>query len=122
MMVVIMALPVLGLGLFYFLPFRTALPIYLFLLFISGLMYYGMFTVMGRKRKARTGFEEMIGEEALVLEDIDPEGKVGIDDELWTARARGRRFMKGERVRICGHKGLTLLVEALPEKEESPPK
>jgi membrane-bound serine protease (ClpP class) len=121
MMVVIMALPVLGLGLFYLFPFRMALPIYVFLLFISGLMYYGMFTVMGRKRKARTGFEEMMGEEALVLEDIDPEGKVEIDDELWTARARGARFMKGERVKICGHDGLTLLVEALPEQEESRP-
>jgi membrane-bound ClpP family serine protease len=121
MMVIIMALPFLGLGLFYFLPFRMALPIYLFLLFVSGLMYYGMFTVMGRKRRTRTGFEEMIGEEALVLEDIDPEGKVGIDDELWTARARGGRFQKGERVKICGHDGLTLLVEALTEKEKSPP-
>ena len=121
MMVVIMALPFLGLGLFYFLPFRMALPIYLFLLFVSGLMYYGMFTVMGRKRRTRTGFEEMIGEEVLVLEDIDPEGEVGIDDELWTARARGGRFLKGERVKICGHDGLTLLVEALTEKEKSPP-
>ena len=117
MMVIIMALPFLGLGLFYFLPFRMALPIYLFLLLVSGLMYYGMFTVMGRKRRARTGFEEMIGEEALVLEDIDPEGKVGIDDELWTARARHGRFLKGERVKICGHDGLTLLVEALTESE-----
>jgi membrane-bound ClpP family serine protease len=69
-----------------------ALPIYLFLLFISGLMYYGMFTVMGRKREARTGFEEMIGKEALVLEDIDPEGKVRVGNELWSARAqRGHR-------------------------------
>ena len=122
MMIVVMALPILGLVLFYFLPFRMAFPIYLFLLFISGLMYYGMFTVMGRKRSVRTGFEEMIGEEALVVEDINPEGTVRIDDELWTATAWGGTFLKGERVRICGHEGLTLLVDALNEKDRSPPR
>jgi membrane protein implicated in regulation of membrane protease activity len=117
-MLIIMALPVLGLGLFYFLRFQVALPIYLFLLLISGVMYYGMFTVMGKKRKVRTGFEEMMGKEGLVFEDISPEGKVRIDNELWTARAQGGRFVKGEKVRICGHEGLTLLVEALNEKEK----
>jgi membrane-bound ClpP family serine protease len=118
MMIVMMALPLLGLGLFYFLPFQLALSIYLFLLFLSGLMYYGMFTVMGRKRKVRTGFEEMIGEEALVVDDINPEGKVKIGDELWTARSRGGRFLKGDKVRICGHEGLTLAVEAFNGKEK----
>jgi membrane-bound ClpP family serine protease len=122
MMIVIMALPILGLGLFYFLPLGMAFPLYLFLLFSSGFMYYGMFTVVGRKRRVRTGFEEMIGEEALVLEDINLEGKVRVDDELWAATARGGNFLKGERVRICGHEGLTLLVEALNEKDRSPPR
>ena len=118
MMIVIMALPLLGLGLFYLLPFQLALSIYLCLLFLSGLMYYGMFTVMGKKRKVRTGFDEMIGGEAVVLEDVSPEGKVQIDDELWTARAQGGPLLKGEKVRICGHEGLTLIVEALTEKEK----
>jgi membrane-bound ClpP family serine protease len=120
MMVVIMALPILGLGLFYILPFRMALPIYLFLLFVSGLMYYGMLRVMGRKRKVLTGFEEMIGKEGLVLEDISPEGKVRIDNELWTARARTGRFLKGEKVRVSGHEGLRLIVESPTDKEQSP--
>lgn len=118
-MLVIMALPVLGLGLFHFLPFQAALEIYLLLLIISGIMYYGMFTVMGGKRKVLTGFEEMKGKEGLVFEDINPEGKVRIDNELWIARAPGGKFLKGEKVRIRGHEGLTLLVEALPEKEKT---
>ena len=121
MMILIMALPLLGLVLFYLLPFQMALPIYLFLLLISGLMYYGMFTVMGRKGKTWTGFEEMMGKEALVLEDLDPEGRVQMSGELWAARAHAGKFLKGEKVKICGHEGLTLLVEALPEKEKSPP-
>ena len=73
MMIVMMALPILGLLLFYWFSFRIALPLYLFLFFVSALMYYGMFTVMGRKRRVRTGFEEMIGKDAVVFEDINPD-------------------------------------------------
>jgi membrane protein implicated in regulation of membrane protease activity len=75
-MVITMALPILGLPLFYFLPFSAALPTYLCLLLLSGLMYYGMFSAMSRKRKVQTGLEQMIGEGAVVVEDIDAEGKV----------------------------------------------
>jgi membrane-bound ClpP family serine protease len=117
-MVVFMALPILGFGFFYILPSRIATPIYLCLLVISGFMYYGMFTVMGRKRKVRTGFEEMIGREGLVFEDISPEGKVLNDSEIWIAKAQRAGFLKGDKVRICGHEGLTLIVEALNEKEK----
>ena len=120
-MIVIMALPILGLLLFYWLPIRMALPLYLFLFFVSALMYYGMFTVMGRKRRVRTGFEEMIGKDAVVFEDINPEGKIRTDDELWDARAKEGEFLKGERVTIIGHEGLTLIVDALPEKENGLP-
>ena len=119
MMALIMALPVLGIVLFYILPFPMALPLYLLLLFISGLIYYGMIKVMGRKRKVRTGFEEMMGREALVVEDVSPQGKVQIYNEIWTAKARGRTFLKGDKVRICDHEGLTLIVEALTVKERS---
>jgi len=120
-MIVMMALPILGLLLFYWLPIRMALPLYLFLFFVSALMYYGMFTVMGRKRRVRTGFEEMIGKDAVVFEDINPEGKIRTDDELWDARAQKGVLLKGERVRIVGHEGLTLIVDPLPEKENGLP-
>jgi membrane-bound serine protease (ClpP class) len=119
MMALILALPVLGLVLFYILPFKMALPLYLLLLFISGLIYYGMFTVMGKKRKVRTGFEEMMGQEALVVEDVSPRGKVLIYYEIWSARARGKSVLKGDKVRICGHQGLTLVVESLTEEQKS---
>jgi membrane-bound ClpP family serine protease len=116
-MVVTMALPILGLPLFYFLPFSTALPTYLCLLLFSGLMYYGMFSAMDRKRKVQTGLEQMIGEEAVVIEDIDPEGKVEIGDEIWKATANGKKFQKGMKVRIIGAQGLILVVKDLDEKK-----
>jgi membrane-bound ClpP family serine protease len=118
MMVIIMALPILGLVFFYFLPFWTAASIYFCLLVLSGLMYFGMFTVMGGRRKVQTGFERMVDEEAEVIEDIHPEGRIRVDDEIWAATAHGQNFRKGERVRICGHEGMRLIVEALAGKEK----
>jgi membrane-bound ClpP family serine protease len=115
-MVIMMALPILGLPLFYFLPFSTALPTYVCLLFLSGLMYYGMFSAMGRKRKVQTGLEQIIGGEAVVVEDIDAEGKVEIGDEIWKATANGEKFHKGKKVRVIGAQGLVLVVEDLDEK------
>jgi membrane protein implicated in regulation of membrane protease activity len=118
-MIITMALPFLGIVLFLFLPFWTALPIYLCLLLLSGLMYYGMFSAMGGRRKVQTGFEQMIGEEAVVIEDLDPDGKVEIMDEIWRATANGKRFHSGEKVKICGVQGLMLVVEDLDDNKDT---
>ncbi len=48
--------------------------------------------------------------EAVVVEDIDPEGKVRVGNELWAATAQGKRFSKGQRVRIYGFQGLKVIV------------
>jgi membrane-bound ClpP family serine protease len=117
-MIITMALPILGLIFFFFLPFWAALPLYLCCLILSGLMYYGMFSVMGGKRKVQTGFEKFIDEEAVVVEDLNPEGKVQIDDEIWKATAKAKRFQKGKKVRISGAQGLTLIVEDLEKGGE----
>ncbi|NIS68323.1 MAG: nodulation protein NfeD, partial [Proteobacteria bacterium] len=55
--------------------------------------------------------EGMTEGEAVVIEDIDPEGKVKFENEIWAATAHGQRLHKGKRVRICGAEGLTLIVE-----------
>ncbi len=116
-MIVIMALPILGLIFFFFLSFWTALPLYLCCLILSGLMYYGMFSVMGGRKKVQTGFEKFIDEEAVVVEDLNPEGKVEIDDEIWEATANGTTLHKGQKVRIIGARGLILVVKGLNEKK-----
>jgi membrane protein implicated in regulation of membrane protease activity len=91
MMIITMALPILGLLFFFFLPFWTALPIYLGCLLFSGLMYYGMFSVMGGKRKVQAGVEKFIDEEAVVVEDLNPEGKVETRESRvsWNLAKRG---------------------------------
>jgi len=61
--------------------------------------------------EVRTGQEAMLGKEGLVVEDIDPEGKIQYTSEIWNAMAKEKRFLKGERVKIIGFQGLILLVE-----------
>jgi membrane protein implicated in regulation of membrane protease activity len=46
----------------------------------------------------------------VVVEDVAPEGKVRFKNELWAATSSGKRFFKGERVRINGLQGLKLIV------------
>jgi membrane-bound serine protease (ClpP class) len=99
--------------LFFFLPFRTALSIYLPVATASGFVYFKIMKAMSSK--VQTGLEEVIGEEAVVIEDFDPEGKVEIMDEIWKARSNGKKFPKGKKVRVSGVQGLVLIVED-PEK------
>ncbi len=56
----------------------------------------------------------MLGEKGLVIEDIDPEGKIIYASEIWGAATKGNRFLKGQHVAICGIRGLMLLVEEIP--------
>jgi membrane-bound ClpP family serine protease len=105
---IILSFPLLALPLFYFLPFRAALPIYLLILLVTGFIYFKLIGAM--KSKVRTGKEGMIGEEALVIEDINPEGKVMVWSEIWSATANGQRFTKGQKVKVCGFDGLKVIV------------
>ncbi len=100
--------PILALPLFLFLPIRTALPAYFAVVVAAGFIYFKIITAM--KAKVRTGMEWMTDGEALVVEDINPEGKVRFRNELWCATAGGKRFPKGERVKIYGFHGLKVIV------------
>ncbi len=100
--------PVLALPLFFFLPFRTALPAYLGVLLAMTFVYFKIIAAI--KSKVQTGMEGMTDGEAVVVEDIDPEGKVRFRNELWAATCEGKRFSKGQRVRIFGFQGLKVIV------------
>ncbi len=100
--------PILALPLFFFLPLNTALYVYFAVLLAAGFIYFKIIAAM--KAKVQTGMEGMTDGEAVVVEDIDPEGKVRFRNELWAATATGRRFSKGERVKIFGFQGLKVIV------------
>ena len=107
----ILFLPFFALTLFWIFPFTTALPLYILVLGISLFPYFKIFKAM--RQQVKTGREAMIGKKALVVEDIDPEGKIQYAGEIWDASARKSRILKGEQVKINGFRGLVLQVEKI---------
>jgi len=118
LMPIIMLAPVWAVGLFYFLPLSTALPLYFVILIAAAYCNIVMFWSM--RAKPKTGIEAMIGKETLAIEDIDPEGKIDIAGEIWAATAGGKRITAGKPVKILKANGLVLVVEALDEYETIP--
>jgi len=53
--------------------------------------------------------------EAEAVENLHPEGYVEVQGELWRARIKEntRPVAKGEKVKICDRRGLTLIVESI---------
>jgi membrane-bound serine protease (ClpP class) len=61
--------------------------------------------------RVRGGAEGMIGERAAVIETCDPEGRVQLRGEIWTAvAADGYVFAVGDRVRVLVVEGLRLRI------------
>jgi membrane-bound serine protease (ClpP class) len=108
----ILFLPFFAVPLFWIFPFVTALPLYLLVLGISLFLYFKIFQAM--RQKVKTGQEAMLGKKGLVVEDIDPEGKIQYANEIWDATARESCFFKGEQVKIREIHGLVLQVEKMP--------
>ena len=116
-MMIIMFSPVFALALFLLLPFYTALPIYIPIFIFGVIVNYKMMRSM--KLPVRTGLEEMMGQEAVVIDDIDPEGKVRFKDEIWAATAKDKRLEQGDKVKIVGSQGLVLVVANTGEKSNA---
>ena len=112
-MMIIMFAPIFALALFWILPLQMALPLYIPFFIFGSIVHFKMMQSMSLPVK--TGLEEMIGQEALVINDIDPEGKVRINTELWAAIAKAGRYEQGKKVRIIGAQGLVLVVEDLQD-------
>ncbi len=66
--------------------------------------------IRARRSKVVTGLQGMIGAVGEARTDIDPEGKVFVQGELWNAHARARVSI-GEPVVVRKVEGLELEVE-----------
>jgi membrane protein implicated in regulation of membrane protease activity len=107
---IILAMPLISLVLFYYLPFKTAIAIYLPVLFLSLLIYYKIKKAMEAVPKG--GMDEMMGKEGVIIESLTPDGRIRVKDEIWNARST-EPMMEGERGRIVGFDGLTLIIEPI---------
>ncbi|ASJ07930.1 hypothetical protein A3L11_01290 [Thermococcus siculi] len=65
----------------------------------------------GLSARPKTGPESLIGRISLVAEDLNPEGLVKVDGELWSAECVNGTARKGEKVRIVAVNGAKVLVE-----------
>jgi membrane-bound ClpP family serine protease len=109
-------LPVFGLPVFWIFPFNAALPIYLFIVVISMILYWKIYQAM--TSRVLTGREGMLSKTGMVIQNINPEGKIKYATEIWNAVAEGKTFNEGEKVVINGFSyGMRVIVaEATVER------
>lgn len=114
-MMLVMLFPLLGLALFFWLPLRAALPLYLAGLAAAAMLHLAMRGAM--RLPVRTGREGLMGREAVVLSWAGDTGWVRCGRERWQAVARrGEMVRVGGAVRVVDVDGLTLVVEAERER------
>jgi len=112
LMLLVMFLPIIGLPVFWILPFGQALPIYLFFL----LLFAGMMWVMrgAMKRPGMAGPECLIGKTAEVVSrssmEYGPPFMVRVFGELWSARCDDT-LQLGDAVLIVSVQGNSVFVE-----------
>ncbi|MBW2094057.1 MAG: NfeD family protein [Deltaproteobacteria bacterium] len=107
----VLLLPLFALPVFWVLPFQAALPLYLGILAISLFLYFKIFKAM--MSPVRTGQEAMLGKTAVVIEDIDPEGKIEYASKIWDAVSKGTPLFNGAHVKINKARGLIVDVEPI---------
>ncbi len=112
LMMIIMALPLIGIVLFFLFPFPESLFYYLLVFAFSAFFYWLMFRVM--KKPPVMGREAMIGLTAEVLTWENGAGTVSIRGEIWNARTEAQeKLSRGMKVKIIGLEGLVLFVSPL---------
>ena len=110
-------IPFFALPVFWILPFNTALTVYLIVCGICSILYFKIFQALRMKPCTCNGKEAMLGRTGLVIQDIDPIGKIQYATEIWNAVADGNKFAKGDKVVIGGFGwGLSVLVQEIPAR------
>ncbi len=103
----LLLLPVIGLGLFVVFPLEVASPLYGLVVGISALLYFVIWRAL--RLPIQTGTEGMVGKEADVVQDLNPQGVIRHRNELWSAQGV-EPIAKGEKVIILAVDGLVAAV------------
>ena len=72
--------------------------------------------IKARRRPVVSGMDELVGAEALVVDDFEEIGRVSLHSESWQAKT-DTPVHKGETVKVTGMKGLILEVTPLSSPE-----
>jgi len=109
---IILMLPLVGIIVFWIFPTGIAIPIYLLILMISGMLFWAI--VRAIKKHPKTGAEGLIGATARIVSSLQTSNEaqyvVRIQGELWNASSSDILNV-GELVTITSVNGLTLLVK-----------
>ena len=108
----LLLLPLAALVLFAYLPFRTALPLYLLILAGSLAAYWK--ALQAQRRVPATGRRAMIGDRAVVVRVGETEAEVEYHGEIWNAFSSGP-LKQGDSVVIEAVEGLRLKVSPFVE-------
>lgn len=107
----ILLLPIFGIVVFWLLPLGIAIPVYIAILIISGLMYWAIIRAVRNIPRASLSF---IGEQARVVSRLGPEDEfrymVEVHGELWAA-VSSDKLNVGDVVSIKSVKGIILWVQ-----------
>ncbi len=97
--------------------FSVAWPVALSATLTSALLIMGLlgFIFQARRRKVRTGEEELIGLEGRVVSWKTEEGRIRIHGEIWSARS-SHQLKPGQAVSVDQRQGLTLVVSPIKER------
>ena len=104
--IILMDTDVPGFGIDISLIATFAVTSVILLVFVVGM------AIKARQRPVVSGVEELLGSEALVIEDFEQQGRVNIHSENWSALC-DTPLQKGQYVKVTGINGLTLQVEPL---------
>ena len=66
--------------------------------------------IKARRRPVVSGLEELLGADAIVMDDFEHQGRVSIHSEVWNAFS-SKPLRKGQQVRVTAINGLSLEVE-----------
>jgi membrane protein implicated in regulation of membrane protease activity len=119
----ILFLPLIGIIVFWLLPIGIAIPSYLGILLISGLMYWAILRAI--KTTPVTGASGLVGNKGIVVSKLGPSDEaqylVEADGELWSANSSDT-LERGEMVSIVGVDGIRLVVKHIgsnPQTDEN---
>lgn len=117
LMMLVMALPVLGLLLFLFLPWKTALVLYVAGTAVA--LFYHRLMMKSMKLRVTTGRRGMIGREVVVISGSSGFHMVRCGDEIWKAELRGGGSLPpGSEAVVVGVRGLVLVLDPLPSQAD----
>ncbi|WP_461866721.1 NfeD family protein [Thermococcus sp.] len=63
------------------------------------------------EKDVKVGLETLLGKEATVIRELNPEGIIKIGNEFWNARCINGSAKPGEKVKVVKTRGTMLLVE-----------